>query len=159
VLMMADLSDDPVFISKMWEEFGKGYDVVGGSRFMKNSVLHNYPFLKMVSNRLFNLAVTTCLLPGITDSSNNFKAFRTSKARAVPLNSRGFEVGAELMLRIALTGGKICEIPVSWKDRESGTAKFSLSRVFLNYLRLFIEMLAVGFLYRKQTHGTLWVKI
>lgn len=57
VVMMADLSDDPELLPKIKEKMDLGCDAVVCSRFMKGSEVRRYPFLKMVSNRLFNWTV------------------------------------------------------------------------------------------------------
>ncbi|MCX8175211.1 MAG: glycosyltransferase family 2 protein [Candidatus Micrarchaeota archaeon] len=148
VIMMADLSDDPAFIPPMWEKHKEGYDVVVGSRFMKGSRLRSYPILKLISNRLFNIAVMVAFLTPISDTSNNFKAFDAQKARQIALESQGFEAGAELMLKMLLSGAKIAQIPVSWSDRSDGKAKFRLSGVFLKYFLLFLKMLKLAYVDR-----------
>lgn len=145
VIAMADLSDDPKFIKEMWKKYKEGYGVIVGSRFLKGSKIHDYPLLKLISNRLFNFAVMICFLTGIKDTSNNFKAFDTRKAKKIHLDSKGFEVGAELMLRMLINKEKICEIPVSWTDRTRGTAKFKLHNTFIKYFLLFLKMLKLAY--------------
>ena len=148
VIMMADLSDDPKYLKPMWDRMKQGYDIVIGSRFLPGSQLVSYPILKHISNRLFNLAIQFSLLTGITDSSNNFKAFRASMAKKVPLDSASFEVGAELFLRMFIGSAKVSEIPVSWADRAQGKAKFKLSAVFLKYFWLFLKMFKLAYIDR-----------
>ena len=148
VIMMGDLSDDPKFLLSMKEKIGSGCDVVNGSRFIKGSKIYSYPILKYISNRLFNIAVMVGLLTPTTDTSTNFKAFRTAKAQKINLTSNGFEIGAELMLRMLISGAKICEIPVTWSDRTSGQAKFKLHHTFINYFLLFLKMLKLAYLKR-----------
>ncbi len=145
VIMMADLSDDPAAIRTMWEKYRQGYDFIVGSRFIKDSVVHDYPFLKMVSNRMFNIAVMIGFFTGIRDTSNNFKAFDAEKAKAILLDSKGFEVGAELMLRMLIKKARICEIPVSWSDRTGGMSKFKLHNTFIKYFLLFLRMLKLAY--------------
>jgi glycosyltransferase involved in cell wall biosynthesis len=141
VVMMADLSDDPKFLPEMKQRFDEGYDVIVGSRFLPGAKTYNYPFLKMMSNRLFNNMVRLFFWTGIKDTSNAFKAFRTSEITQVPIESRGFEVSAEMMLRMLIRKKKICEIPVTWTDRTAGQAKFKLYNTSINYFILFIKML------------------
>jgi len=144
-IMMADLSDNPEFLIPMRGKINGDCDCVNGSRFLKGSKIIGYSFPKYVSNRLFNIAVMVGFLTGITDTSNNFKAFRTEKAKTVGLDSRGFEVGAELMLKMLINGMKICEVPVTWEDRASGTAKFRLRNTFIKYFLLFLKMLKYSY--------------
>lgn len=144
-IMMADLSDNPTFLAAMKEKIDGGCDCVNGSRFLKGSRIIGYSPLKYLSNRMFNIAVMVGFFTGVTDTSNNFKAFRTEKAKEIKPNSRGFEVGAELMLRMLVNNMKICEVPVTWEDRTSGTAKFRLRNNFIKYFMLFLRMLKYSY--------------
>ncbi len=141
VILMADLSDDPKFIKEMWTKYKEGFDVIVGSRFLKGSKNYKYPFLKMLCNRIFNIAIMIGLFTGIRDTSNNFKAFNTYKAKQIPLTVKGFEVAAELMLKMLIKKNKVCEIPVTWTDRTAGKAKFKLYKTFINYFLLFLRTL------------------
>jgi dolichol-phosphate mannosyltransferase len=144
-IMMADLSDNPAFLASMKERIDTGCDCVNGSRFLKGSKITGYSTVKYISNRMFNIAVMAGFFTGVTDTSNNFKAFRTDKAKKVTLDSRGFEVGAELMLKMLINGMNICEVPVTWEDRASGTAKFRLRNNFIKYFLLFLKMLKYSY--------------
>ena len=54
VIMMADESDDCRDVVRYWQELNKGYDCVFGSRFIKGGGAIDYPWVKMVINRLAN---------------------------------------------------------------------------------------------------------
>ncbi|MFH2106807.1 MAG: glycosyltransferase [Candidatus Micrarchaeota archaeon] len=146
VVMMADLSDDPKFLPEMKQKFDEGCDVIVGSRFVPGAKTYDYPFLKMLSNRLFNTTIRIFFWTSIRDTSNAFKAFRTAEINQVPIDSRGFEVSAEMMLRMLIKKKKICEIPVTWTDRTAGQAKFKLYNTFINYFILFLKMLKLRYL-------------
>ena len=155
VVMMADLSDDPKYLKQMWRKMNEGHDVVSGSRFLRGSSMSSYSAAKLLSNRLFNLAVQVFLLsPGVSDSSNNFKAFRASAAKKVPIVSAGFEAGAELFLRMLIAGAKTTEIPVSWADRTGGAAKFRLKGAVLKYFGLFVRMFTLKYLQSPTATGS-----
>jgi dolichol-phosphate mannosyltransferase len=167
-IMMADLSDDPELLPKIKEKMDggagcrvpdAGCDVVVCSRFMKGSEVRRYPFLKMASNRLFNWTVGIAFNLGTGDASNAYKCFRTEMVRKLeagdgelgtgngkPIESRGFQVSAEILMRMKLAGAKICEIPASWEDRSAGEAKFKLGNTFISYFVLFLKMFKLAYL-------------
>lgn len=145
VIMMADLSDDPALLTKVKERMDAGCDAVVCSRFMKGSEVRRYPFLKMVSNRLFNWTVGIAFNLGTGDASNAYKCFRTEMARELPVESRGFQVSAEILIRMKLRKAKICEIPASWEDRGAGEAKFKLGNTFISYFMLFLKMFKLAY--------------
>jgi dolichol-phosphate mannosyltransferase len=146
VIMMADLSDDPALLPRIKEGMDAGCDAVVCSRFMEGSEIRRYPFLKMVSNRLFNWTVGIAFNLGTGDASNAYKAFRVEKAKELPVESRGFQVSAEMLIRMKLAGAKICEIPASWEDRSAGEAKFKLGNTFISYFMLFLKMFKLAYL-------------
>lgn len=146
IIMMADLSDDPELLPKVKEKMDKGCDAVVCSRFMKGSEVGRYPFLKMISNRLFNWTVGIAFNLGTGDASNAYKCFRTEMARELPVESRGFQVSAEILIRMKLKKAKICEIPASWEDRSAGEAKFRLGNTFISYFMLFLKMFRFAYL-------------
>ncbi|MDD5096260.1 MAG: glycosyltransferase family 2 protein [Candidatus ainarchaeum sp.] len=145
-IMMADLSDDPGLLPKIKERMDKGCDAVVCSRFMKGSEVRRYPFLKMASNRLFNWTVGIVFNLGTGDASNAYKCFRVGKAKGLPVESRGFQVSAEILIRMKLAGARICEIPASWEDRSAGEAKFRLGNTFISYFVLFLKMFKLAYL-------------
>jgi len=146
VVLMADLSDDPELIAQMKKEMDSGADMVIGSRFVNGAKISGYPFAKMASNRAFNLAIQVGLLSGVTDSSNAFKMFRTEIAREIALESKGFEISAELTAKFIIRKAKIKEIPASWKDREGGEAKFKLGKESGRYFGLYLNILKKAYL-------------
>ena len=57
VVYMADCSDDAQDLVKYYRKIvDEGYDCVFGSRFIKGSKVENYPKVKLVVNRIVNLA-------------------------------------------------------------------------------------------------------
>lgn len=52
------------------------HDGAIGSRFSNESILINYPFLKIISNRCFHLLVTVFFPGRECDISNNLKLYR-----------------------------------------------------------------------------------
>jgi dolichol-phosphate mannosyltransferase len=141
IILMADLSDDPAIIPLMKKKIDEGADMVVGSRFIKGAKIKGYPQDKMLSNRLFNIAVQVGLLSSVTDSSNAFKMFRTSIARQLDLKSNGFEISAEITAKFIIKKAKIIEVPASWAEREGGEAKFKLGKESSRYFGLYLDIL------------------
>ena len=54
IIFMGDCSDEPQDINEYIKYLDEGYDCVFGSRFMTGSKLNNYPFVKLIFNRLAN---------------------------------------------------------------------------------------------------------
>lgn len=129
----------------LFDAVAQGHAGAIGSRFSHESVLMNYPFLKIVCNRLFHLLVNLLLLGGVRDISNNLKLYRADIFKNLDLRADGFAANVETGLKPLLAGHDICEVPVSWINRtvDMGSSSFRILRFgpgyFLTLMRLIWE--------------------
>ena len=71
------MSDDVEDLKKYYNLINKNeLDAVFGSRFLKNSKIENYPKLKLILNRFFNLIVKIIFRSEYNDFTNAFKIYR-----------------------------------------------------------------------------------
>ena len=76
-IMMADQSDDIKDLVKYNELISKNeYDAILGSRFLKQSKISNYPFQKLILNRIFNYFVSLIFWNNYNDYTNAFKIYK-----------------------------------------------------------------------------------
>ena len=144
VIMMADESDDSRDVVKYWIELNKGVDCVFGSRFIKGGVLVDYPWPKYILNRLGNKLIQILFGIKLNDITNAFKAYRKDVLdNCRPFVSRQFNLTVELPLKAILKGYQWTVIPISWKNRKGGLAKFKIhemgSRYFFIILYVWLE--------------------
>ena len=148
-IMMGDLSDNPEDIMKMIRKIEGGYDIVCGSRFIKGARMVNYPPLKLVMTKLYNTVFAVMFGLNVKDFSNAFKSYRRQVFDKVMLESKEFEITAEMLLKAHIFGYKITEVPVSWVNRTSGESKlgsfsFSLGFIFKKLPRIGMRYGAVA---------------
>ena len=75
--MMADQSDDINDLIKYYENINeKSYDAILGSRFLKESRVVNYPFQKLILNRIFNFFVSIIFWNKYNDYTHAFKIYK-----------------------------------------------------------------------------------
>jgi dolichol-phosphate mannosyltransferase len=135
VIMMADESDDCRDVVRYWQELNAGHDCVFGSRFIKGGGTIDYPYVKLVLNRLANAFLQ--LLFGITlnDTTNAFKAYRREVIDGCrPLIAPHFNLTVELPLKAIVRGFSWTVIPITWKNRRSGVAKLKIKEMGSRYL-------------------------
>jgi putative flippase GtrA len=136
VVTMADLSDPPSVINKMFtiaEE--KTADIVCASRYMKGGRQIGGPVLKGLLSRVAGLTLHWFAGVPTHDATNSFKLYRTSFLRKETIESTGgFELGIELVAKAYVHGYKIHETPTVWADRIAGKSRFKLSQWLPNYL-------------------------
>jgi glycosyltransferase involved in cell wall biosynthesis len=144
-IMMGDLSDNPNDILKMIKKINEGYDIVCGSRFIKGSRLVDYPLMKYLMVRIYNFTFPVIFGLKVKDFSNAFKSYRGDVFKKVKLESKEFEITAEMLLKAHIYGYKITEVPVSWVNRKSGESK--LGTFNLSFQFLFLKLPRIGFRY------------
>jgi dolichol-phosphate mannosyltransferase len=136
VIVMADLSDSPEDIIKYYFKIkNNDLDAVLGTRFSSNSLIENYPKKKLFLNRIFNNLVKILYWKKYNDFTNAFKIYKTSVLKDLkPFVSENFNVFLELPLKIISRGYKYSIIPINWRNRKKGKAKFKIRELGSKYL-------------------------
>lgn len=141
VIMMADESDDCRDVVRYWDALGTGVDCVFGSRFMKGGGAIAYPRFKLVINRLANTALKVLFHIRLNDTTNAFKAYRREViAGCKPFLSRDFDLTVELPLKAIVRGFTWMVIPVVWRNRSTGVAKFRIREMGSRYLTVCLRI-------------------
>jgi len=135
-IMMADLSDDINDLKKYYNLMKENnYDAVFGSRFVGDSIVDGYPIKKLILNRIFNFFVSLIFLNKYNDYTNAFKIYKTSMIKNfLPLISESFNVFLELPLKVISRKYKFTTIPINWRKRKKGEAKFKIKELRSKYL-------------------------
>jgi dolichol-phosphate mannosyltransferase len=130
VVMMADESDDCRDVVRYWEVLNQGWDAVFGSRFVKGVVVIDYPWFKLTLNRLANAFIRFMFSIKLNDTTNAFKAYRTSVTEGCrPLLSPHFNIIVELPLKTIVRGFTWTVMPITWRNRRSGVSKFQIKEM------------------------------
>ena len=126
----------------LFDVIAEGHDGAIGSRFSHESVVLNYPFSKMLCNRLFHVAIKFLLIRNVRDVSNNLKLYRAEILKSLAIESPHFSANLETGLKPLLAGYDICEVPISWINRTTGMGKssFNLKKVGGDYVRALIHI-------------------
>ena len=134
-VMMADGSDDAGDLVGYHRLLEEGYDCAFGSRFIRGSVVIDYPRPKLVINRLANWVIRALFRHGYNDTTNAFKAYRREVIETVqPLLSNHFNLTVELPLKAIVRGHSYGVVPITWRNRRAGTSKLSIQEMGSRYL-------------------------
>jgi dolichol-phosphate mannosyltransferase len=135
VIMMADESDDVHDVVGYWNVLNEGYDCVFGSRFMRGGGVIDYPRLKLFLNRIANKFLQLFFRLEHNDITNAFKAYRkTTIAGCRPLLAPHFNLTVEIPLKAVVRGYAWKSLPITWRNRRSGTAKLKIKEMGSGYL-------------------------
>lgn len=138
LLMDCDFQHLMPELRDLFDAITEGYDVAIGSRFSRHSVLLNYPFLKIVANRLFHALARLVLFARFRDLTNNLKLIRRDVVERLVLLEPGFAANAEIGMQPMVMGYQVKEVPISWIGRgsEMGASSFSLLKAGGGYCRV-----------------------
>ncbi len=135
VIMMADESDDSRDVVRYWQLLNEGWDAVFGSRFIRGGGVIDYPWLKRRVNRLANLFIRLMFRVRLNDTTNAFKAYRRTVIEGCrPLLSPHFNLTVELPLKTIVRGYTWTVIPITWRNRRTGTPKLKMKEMGSRYL-------------------------
>jgi dolichol-phosphate mannosyltransferase len=135
VIMMADESDDSSDVVRYWQKLQEGYDCVFGSRFISGGCVIDYPYVKLILNRLANGFIRLLFRQRLNDTTNAFKAYRKTVIDGVrPILSPHFNITVELPLKAIVRGYSWVVIPITWRNRRHGVGKLALKEMGSRYL-------------------------
>jgi len=123
VTLDSDGEHKPKEIPELITPLFEGNDIVSGSRFMGNS-FDATKKINQVGNFLFNTAIMTLTGKLVTDSQTGFRAMRRDLMEKLDLQSDGYEIETEIMVKSLRNGYKLKEVPVSVERR-----KYSMSKI------------------------------
>ena len=142
LLMDCDFQHILPEMTGLFEAADQGADVAIGSRFSRDSVLLNYPFTKILANRVFHIIARILFRKYLRDLTNNLKLMKKDVARNIHLESDDFAANAETGLQPLLLGYKVVEVPISWINRsvDMGFSSFNLNTTGPNYLKVLFRL-------------------
>ncbi len=117
LFMDADNSTSLDHVARFWPCFERGFDVVIGSRALKESVIGKHQAkYKEFAGRMGNWVIRSLAVPGIRDTQAGFKMFTGEKAEEIfgRLTIERWGADIELIVVARFLGCRICEVPITW---------------------------------------------
>jgi dolichol-phosphate mannosyltransferase len=156
VLYMADGSDATGDVVTYWRTLCAGWDCIFGSRFVRGGAAIDYPWPKLVLNRLANWFLRLLFRIPLNDTTNAFKAYRRHVIDGCrPLLSPHFNLTVELPLKAIVRGYSWTVVPVTWRGRREGATKLRIKEMGSRYLYIclavWLEKLLTRDDYRRTT--------
>jgi len=99
-------------------------DFVIGSRFFNTDTNNaKIPNVNRIGNRMFSDLIRLLTGVKISDSQSGLRAIKSSILKKMKLNSRGYEVESEMLVKALKVGVRVAEIPISFEQRTVGKSK------------------------------------
>ena len=132
--MDADLSHRVRDLKKMIDakELQPDVDLVIGSRWIPGGKTENWSRGRELLSRAANLYVRAMVGLGVKDSTAGFRIYSASMLKRLnmeSIKSEGYSFQIEMTRAVHELGGKIIEVPITFRERENGVSKMSKSIV------------------------------
>ena len=141
VIVMADASDKPEDILKFYKKMiSTNSDCVFGNRFCEGGQTVEYPFIKLIINRIFNNFIRIFVLQNYADYTNAFKMYKKEVIENIkPFKSSGFSLTLEIPLKAIKSNYTYEIVPNSWTNRKAGYSKLNILKNSKSYFLIFLN--------------------
>ena len=128
--MDADLSHRVRDLKKMIDEkeLQPNTDLVIGSRWIPGGKTENWSKSRELLSRAANLYVRAMVGLGVKDSTAGFRIYSASMLKRLnmeSIKSEGYSFQIEMTRAVHKLGGKIIEVPITFRERKNGVSKMS----------------------------------
>ena len=134
VEMDADLSHRVRDLSNLLEMKDRlNADLVIGSRWISGGEIENWSKSREILSRFANRYVRMVLNLHINDSTSGFRVYSSELMKKIDIasiQSEGYCFQIEMTRAARKAGGKIVEVPITFRERERGVSKMSKAIVF-----------------------------
>jgi dolichol-phosphate mannosyltransferase len=130
--MDCDFSHNPDDLIRLLREAEAGFDLVIGSRYVKNGGFVNWPMSRILLSRVASVYVNMVTWLGIADTTAGFVCFRRKVLETINLDNIkfiGYTFQIEMKFATKQLGFKIKEIPIIFTERVEGVSKMSTNIV------------------------------
>lgn len=120
-----DPDDLPLFLLKMEE----GAGLVIGSRYLNKSIsVVGWDFRRLMMSKFGNFYASSILGLPLTDLTSGYRCYSREALETIALDSlhsNGYAFQIEMAYRVAAAGLSVEEMPIIFRERESGISKMS----------------------------------
>ena len=125
--MDADFSHDPKYL-KDFLKAAENFDLVIGSRYINGVRVEGWRFRRLLLSKFANIFVSYIMVRPVWDFTAGFRCYRRNLLEAIDfdkIESDGYAFQIEMTHKAFNHGGRVCEIPILFKERQHGASKIS----------------------------------
>jgi glycosyltransferase involved in cell wall biosynthesis len=150
ITMDADLTFRPVDVLKLIEKYREtGADCISGSPYLKEGLMEEVTPFRFLMSRSVNFLYRMLLGEKITCVSPIFRLYRSNVLTGMNITSNNFEINAEIISKLLISGKKVVEIPVPLLKRKHGESKINVKKEVKNYILLLFKIFETKYLHQE----------
>ena len=136
VFLDSDFTFHPREIPKLYAKYKEtGCDCVVGAHFSSKGST-DVVFYRMILSKGVNTLYSTLLGQKISTISSIFRLYKTSELKKLKLKSNGFDICAEILVKMLQKKKRIEEVPVKLTTRIYGESKLNNRKEFINHIKM-----------------------
>jgi len=128
VEMDADLSHDPAVLPQLIDAVDRGADLAIGSRYVPGGDIPDWTHLRRLISRGGGLYARTMLGLSVQDATAGYRAYHRRLLSQLDLDrvrADGYGFQVEMTYLTERAGGRVVEVPITFRDRSLGRSKMS----------------------------------
>lgn len=135
VFLDADLTFRPADIELLLAEYYRNpVNCVSGSPYLKSGLLDEVLLYRLFLSKCVNWMYQQLLGKKITSVSPIFRLYERTVFDKITVTSNNFEINAEIIAKMVLSGMSVTEVPVALHLRTSGKSKASILKSIRNHM-------------------------
>ncbi|MGQ9469857.1 MAG: polyprenol monophosphomannose synthase [Nitrososphaerales archaeon] len=147
IQMDADFSHPSYYLPNLVKGILDGYDVVIGSRYVKDGGSISWSWHRKLISRVANLMVRLILRIKEKDATSGFRALNKRAANSLlnfTLSSKGYSYQIESLFLYSKLGLSIKEVPILFFERRKGRTKLSIKEI-ISFAYFLIRLKTIRF--------------
>lgn len=144
VTMDSDLTFRPEDVRGLIDAYRRSHpDCVSGSPYLERGLMEEVTFFRYLLSKTVNSLYRILLGAKITCVSPIFRLYRREVLDGIRIQSDNFEINAEILAKLLLSGKSVTEIPVKLHVRRHGESKIDVKKEIMNHIRLLTKIFKI----------------
>jgi glycosyltransferase involved in cell wall biosynthesis len=150
ITMDADLTFRPVDVEKLINKNREtNADCIAGSPYLEKGLMEEVTPFRLLLSKSVNFLYRLLLGSRISCVSPIFRLYRRSVLTEMNISSRNFEINAEIISKLLISGKTVVEVPVPLLKRKYGESNINITKEAKNYLLLLYRIYRTKYLHKE----------
>jgi glycosyltransferase involved in cell wall biosynthesis len=149
ITMDADLTFRPVDISILIQKYRETYaDCISGSPYLEKGLMEEVTPFRLLMSKSVNFLYRLLLGSQISCVSPIFRLYKRSVLNEMDITSSNYEINAEIISKLIISGKNVVEVPVPLLKRKYGVSKINFLKEIKNYILLLYKIIKTKYLHK-----------